>query len=128
MACPSCNAETPPEATSCASCGAALVPARRRQSGRRTVLDEVDTPFSRTHKGINGAACRAYRISVYGLVPGLGLILGPVAIILAILARRRGRGNPEFTAHTPARAAIVLGTLITLTNWIGVLLMVLGLA
>ena len=41
---------------------------------------------------------------------------------------RRGRGVAEFTAHSPAWAAVIMGGLVALTNWVGLLLMVWGLS
>jgi hypothetical protein len=57
----------------------------------------------------------------------VGLFLGPAAMVLGVRARRRGLKEPGFTADSPARAAFLLGGLITLTNWIGLVLMIMGL-
>jgi hypothetical protein len=76
--------------------------------------------------GPNRAALIAYRIAVAALVPGLGLLLGPLAVVLGWRAGRRGRGDPAFTAQSPVIAAVALGGLLTLTNWLGLVLMVAG--
>jgi hypothetical protein len=78
-------------------------------------------------EGPNRRAIWAYRISVIGLIPGLGLGLGPAAIVWGLLARLLGRIDPEFTGHGLALTAILLGVLNTLTNWIGLMLMIQGL-
>ncbi len=140
MRCPACQTEAPADATTCPACRTALVapplqvgasvavtPARPRKPRRRGIGEESETPFSANVAGPNRRALRAYQLSVYGLFPGAGLVLGPLAVVLALDAQRRGRGDPEFTAHVPAKGAILLGTLLTLTNWAGLALMVLGL-
>jgi hypothetical protein len=88
-------------------------------------VEEPDSPFSGLGEGPNRAARLAYLVAVAALVPGLGLVLGPVAVILGLLAYRRRR-EPAFTAHGAARAAIGLGFLLTFTNWGGLVLMVVG--
>src|SRR6516225_1378821 len=99
MRCPACNAEGPDGATTCAACGAALTPPGRRKPRRRGSGDEPDSPFSPYVEGPNRPTLRAYRLSVYGLVPGVGLILGPLALVLALRARRRAQADPAFTAQ-----------------------------
>ncbi len=54
-------------------------------------------------------------------------MLGPLAVLLGVLAGRRGRDDPAFTGRAAAVAAIVLGTVDAVTNWVGVVLMVMGL-
>jgi hypothetical protein len=97
-----------------------------RKPRRRGVSEKSDTPFSPYAEGWNRAALRAYRICIFGLIPGMGLLLGPAAVLLGALAWRSGRSDPAFTAQSPARAAMVLGALIGLTNAAGVTLMILG--
>jgi hypothetical protein len=64
---------------------------------------------------------------VYGLIPGAGLLLGPLALLLGVVARRRGKTDPAFTANHLATAAIILGGLLSVTTWLGLVLMLLGL-
>jgi hypothetical protein len=90
------------------------------------VPEESDTPFVELGEGANRMARLAYYLALAGLVPGLGLLLGPAAAVLGALARRRGRSDPDFTAQGPARGAVLLGLLLALTNWVGLVLMVLG--
>jgi hypothetical protein len=132
MRCSACQAENPPDASRCAACGAALAapppPARPRpSSGRRGLAEDTDTPFGPLPPaGPNRTALLAYRLAVAGLVPGLGLLLGPLALALGWLARRRGRGDAAFTARSPAAAAVALGAVLTLANWSGLALMIAG--
>jgi hypothetical protein len=126
MDCPACKVANAPEATRCTACGASLSPAPRPRPGRRAVAEESDTPFGPLGRGPNRTALVAYRLAVLGLVPGLGLVLGPVAGLMAAYARRRGRSDPAFTAQGPATTAVLLGLALTLTNWAGLYLMIRG--
>ncbi len=126
MRCPACNAENVSNLSRCTGCGGTLA-APRPSSGRvrRVVAEEVDTPFAGLGEGPNRLARLAYLIVLAGLVPGLGLLLGPIAAILGLFAYRR-RFDPAFTAEGAALAAIILGTLVTLTNGVGLALMIAG--
>ncbi|HZY84832.1 MAG TPA: hypothetical protein VFE78_08370 [Gemmataceae bacterium] len=119
MQCPSCSAENGDEVTRCAKCGGTL--SRRR---RRNAVEDTDTPFSRYIDPANRPAVRAYRLAVLSMVPGLGLVLGPAALVLGAAARRRGKADPDFTARGPAAAAVLFGALTAVTNWAGLALMV----
>jgi hypothetical protein len=108
------NASVPPNAS------------RGRPSGsRRSLPDDSDTPFSPLGTGPDRAARLAFRLTVIGLIPGLGLLLGPAALALVALTWRR-QSDPAFKAYAPIRAALVLGIAITVTNWAGLALMLLG--
>jgi hypothetical protein len=122
MRCPACGAENGADAGRCAACGAALA-----RQPRRGVAEKPETPSAERGAASDRAARRAYRLSLLGLIPPAGLVLGPAAVVLGELARRRARGDPAFTAHGPAAAAVVLGAVVAVTNWVGVALMVFGL-
>jgi len=124
MRCPACHAENEGEGGSCKSCGASLV---RRSRRARGLSEETATPFSGPFEPANLPALRAYWTALLGMVPLAGLLLGPAALLLWVRARRRSRGDARFTAHGPLLAALLLGGAVTLTNWLGVLLMYLGL-
>ena len=123
MRCPDCDSANPRDAVRCGTCDRPLA----RRGRRRGPPDESDTPFNPTAEGLNREAQRAYRLAVLGLVPGLGLVLGPLGALRGAAAGVRGKDDPGFTAAGPARAAVLLGGLAGLTNWVGVTLMVLGL-
>lgn len=72
----------------------------------------------------NPAAWRAYRVSLWSMVPGFGLLLGPLAMLLGGLAAR-GAGN-DLSARNRARAAILFGAGSALTQWLGVALISYG--
>jgi len=122
MQCPACGAENTDEGTTCAACGQKL-PRRRR--GRKQAAEVASlTP---------GAGGRvpleiiAYRCAVIGLIPFAGLLMGPAAVVLALLASRRRNANPAASPPVHIRAALRLGCLVLLTNWIGFVLMLIGL-
>lgn len=98
-----------------------------RRIKRRIVAELSESPFGNPIDASNWAAVWAYRVAVLGLVPGLGLGLGPVAALWGATAWLRARNNPEFTAHGPAAVAVLLGVLNTLMNWMGLMLMIQGL-
>jgi len=72
-------------------------------------------------------AARAYSWSIYSMVPVLGLLIGPLSILLGWLALCRGRRVPEFRGRALCMAAMIIGALVTLTQWGGVWLMIRGL-
>ena len=65
----------------------------------------------------NGMALAAYYVGVFSLIPGLGLLLGPMACIFGMVGLRRVRANPEVKGTGHAITGIVLGSLTTLANW-----------
>jgi hypothetical protein len=69
----------------------------------------------------NGFALAAYYCGVFGLIPCLGLLLGPTALTLGILGWRYVARHPEAKGTAHAVVGIVLGVLATLGNW-GVLI------
>jgi hypothetical protein len=124
MRCPACNAENEREATRCVSCGTAL--ARRSSRRLRSSLFDLSTPFSGPFEPVNLPALRAYWVALLGVVPLIGLLLGPAALVMWAWARRKCRAAPQFTAHGPLLASLLLGVAVTVTNWLGVVLMYLG--
>jgi hypothetical protein len=122
--CQSCQADNPAGAARCEACGARLGPKPRRRGGP----EDLATPFSAQADPRDREAQIAYRVCVYGLIPGLGLLLGPLALLLGLRTRWRYRHDAEpFKAAGTANAAVLLGSLLALTNWAGLVLMVLGL-
>jgi hypothetical protein len=125
MHCPACHTENADAASRCRSCGG---PLPRKPRRRRRLAQETDTPFAPRTEACNRAALRAYYVGLLGLIPGVGLFLGPAAVVLGLRAGKRGRDEPGFTAASPARAAVLLGGVIALTNWVGLVLMLVGLS
>jgi hypothetical protein len=123
MRCPACNAENLDDAGACAACGTALQ-ARPSRRVRRAGADSASGDASEKKKGL---AWTSYRFSVVGLIPLVGLVLGPLAFVLGFVAWYRGQGDPLQKGLGPALAAMLLGGLVAVTNWLGVALMIYGL-
>jgi hypothetical protein len=129
MHCPSCQSENLAEAIACSTCGRSLrsdeataAPARQsspRAGSRRRNANDADE----ANENDNPSAWRAYRVALWALLPGVGLLLGPAAILLG---RRAVRSGGDFSSRNRAKAAVLLGVLITLTQWLGAALMIYG--
>ena len=65
----------------------------------------------------NGPALAAYYCGVFGLIPVLGFVLGPIAFILGIIGLVKKKKNPQVHGTGHAIAGIVLG-LIDPVLWI----------
>jgi Tol biopolymer transport system component len=64
----------------------------------------------------NPKALAAYYLGVFSLIPGLALILGPLALIFGILGKRYANANPKAKGWGHALAGIVLGSLTTFAH------------
>src|SRR5262245_21812429 len=115
MRCPSCNAENDKETARCSECGAVLA----RKPNRRATEVEAPSPFGWPVEPVNWPCTRAYWVACVGSVPGLGLVLGPAAVVLGLRAKAHARTEPECTTPEQATAAVLLGAISTLTNWLG---------
>lgn len=116
--CHVCQAENEDDAPRCTACNARL--------RRRVTHETTDSPFSDRADPINRTAVRAYYLALWGMVPVLGLLLGPLAVWLGLRGLRLGRGNAAFTAEGPGRAAVVIGAAVAVTQWLGAALVWLG--
>jgi uncharacterized protein YqgC (DUF456 family) len=65
----------------------------------------------------NGAALAAYYMGVFGLIPGVGFVLGPLALIFGIVGLVKARKNPKAHGTGHAIVGILLG-LIDPVLWI----------
>jgi hypothetical protein len=74
----------------------------------------------------NPKALMAYYCGVFSLIPGLGLILGPIAAILGFLGLKAKSKNPKVRGTGHAIAGIVLGGLVTLGHLVLIILAVTG--
>jgi hypothetical protein len=119
MRCSSCNAEIAKDAKACAACGAKVRRTRKRAA------EAAETPL--THEADLGSRPTqwAYRCAMYGLIPLAGLVLGPIAVVLALFGYRQDRSTAG--KGRVALAVLTIGALVLLTNWVGVALMILGL-
>jgi hypothetical protein len=123
MRCPACGAENPADARRCAACGERTA----KKPRRRDTPDEADTPFGKRTDARAATALTAYRYAVLSLIPLAGLVLGPVAIVLAVLAWRQARRDPAVKSGSYAVVALLLGTATLIANGVGLALMVMGL-
>lgn len=74
----------------------------------------------------NPTALMSYYCGVFSLIPGLGLILGPIALVLAFLGFRAKSKNPQVKGTGHAIVGMVLGGLVTLGHIVLIILMVVG--
>jgi hypothetical protein len=81
---------------------ATLEPARRRKN------DRSEVPVSFLPEG-NQTARRAYLCALAGLVPGLGLLFGPPAVVLGVLGARAARRDEQGRGLGHAWASCALG-------------------
>ena len=105
-------------------------PRRIRRSRRRYYQDQEinDGGISALIPYTNPKALIAYYLGVFGLIPCLGFLLGPAALILGILGLRFVQKHPSSKGTGHAIAGIVLGSLETLANWAAIAFMALGAA
>src|SRR5262245_58198610 len=96
------------------------------RSRRRT--DDAEAALSPAAEAIRQAARRAYFLSLFALIPGPGLVLGPIAAATGLVVYRRARREPGFPGRASALAALALGSAVTVTGWAGLTLMVLSLS
>lgn len=80
---------------------------RRRRPRRRGDDDALSSmiPYK------NGQALAAYYCGVFSLIPLLGVLLGPVAIILGILGNNYAKANPDAKGAGHAITGIILGSI-----------------
>jgi len=104
-------------------------PIRRKKKRVRPRYDEDDYEGQDASEEVvstvipykNPKALIAYYLGIFGLIPCLGLILGPAAIVLGIMGLRYKATYPRAKGTAHAIVGIVLGSLETLANW-GVIL------
>jgi hypothetical protein len=86
-------------------------PRRRDDDDDDDYGDESESPVSTIIPYKNGMALGAYYCGVFGLIPCLGLILGPIAFILGILGIIYQKKHPEAKGKGHAIAGVVLSFL-----------------
>lgn len=123
MQCPGCGAENPADGKKCVACGERL----KRRPPRADLLDESDSPFSNRYDPRHWAVIMAYRCAVFSLIPLAGLVLGPVAMGLAVAGWWRGRRDPAARRPGLVRAALFLGAVTFVLHGLGLALMLQGL-
>ncbi|MHC4970687.1 MAG: hypothetical protein ACYTF4_19010 [Planctomycetota bacterium] len=76
-----------------------------------------DGPMSGVIPYRNPAALFGYYLAVFSLIPVLGLLLGPAAVICGIFGFRAGLKTPSAKGKVHAWVAIIPGGLTTIGNW-----------
>jgi hypothetical protein len=122
MRCPKCQAEIAVDVKTCPACGQAVARGPRRKA--KQVL--ADPTQIKDEELGNPPARVAYRCALYGLIPVLGLVLGPLAVGFGCVALRCELRKVGGRVWIPV-ALMFVGLLIVLGNWGGVAMMVYGL-
>jgi hypothetical protein len=78
------------------------------EANRRRKNDRSQVPVSFLPQG-NPAARRAYLFAVFGLIPGLGLLCGPFALVYGILGGRAARRDEHGRGRGHALVSRLLG-------------------
>jgi hypothetical protein len=120
MQCPACQTETC--AKRCPACGKPLTRKIRRRAGN----EDGTSPYEPQTVPCNRSAATAWHVAVLGMIPVLGLLLGPAAVLWGALTHCRCKADPQYTARSSALAAVAFGIAITITNWLGLGLIVFG--
>jgi hypothetical protein len=64
----------------------------------------------------NAAALAGYYCSVFALIPAVGMLLGPIAIVLGARGLKVAKRNPHAKGKAHAIVAITLGSFVTLAH------------
>lgn len=125
MRCPTCDTPNAPEARFCAQCGAKLA------SDRAAVLDIEEEDAADGGGAVetlipykNAKALSAYYFGIFSLIPGLGLVLGPMALIFGIFGIRHSSLNPRARGTGHAVVGTILGLLTFILNVVGLIMLV----
>jgi len=78
---------------------------------RRPVGGESDEPMATIIPYKNAKALIAYYLGVFGLIPCVGSLLGPAALVLGILGLRHVQAYPTAKGTGHAITGIVLGSI-----------------
>src|SRR5258708_4833634 len=116
MLCPVCRKENEEGNHNCINCGSRLTKRRNRRRNGESDSSEPAADYK--------LAWFAYRCGVIALIPFVGLVMGPVAFFLGIVAWWQYRIDPWDKGLGPAGAAMILGLLVSVTMWTGLALMV----
>jgi hypothetical protein len=86
---------------------------------RRRPADPSDQPMTFLPQG-NPSARRAYLCAIIGILPGLGLLLGPFALFFGFFGYRFAKRDTESRGIGHALLSMILGVLETVFNALGV--------
>jgi hypothetical protein len=108
MRCLHCGTENEDTRASCAKCGAPLPspPVPAEAAHRKEDIE---------HR--NPRALASYYLGILSLIPLLGALLGPAAVVLGVMGARAAPSTPGQVGQAHARIGIILGVVTTLANW-----------
>jgi hypothetical protein len=86
---------------------------------------DEDNPVSFFVPYKNPKGLIAYYFGVFALIPGVGNLLGPAALVLGILGIRYANAHPTAKGKGHAIAGVVLGIMTILAYWIFPIVMIL---
>jgi len=109
MRCPRCEAENPDDARRCSACAK---PFRRRPTGPEA--DEALTPEA---EAFFRRARWVYFWALWSMLPPVGVLLGPVAALMALSLRRERK--PDWPGGPTLVFSIWLGLMSSLTQAAG---------
>ena len=125
MRCSACQAEIPDESAQCPVCGGIQSQATAPRKARRRSESVVEADLARA-AAYNHRVKRIVPLTLVAIIPGLGLVLAPVVIVLISLVLRSGKGDPMFTAARGAWVTLAIALVVMACNWIGLGLIVLS--
>ena len=74
----------------------------------------------------NGAALGGYYCGIFSIIPCLGAVLGPTAVVLGIIGLRNVAREPQRKGKVHAWIAVIAGAVFGLLNLAGGIIMLLG--
>jgi hypothetical protein len=118
MRCSACQAEIPDESAQCPICGGIQSQAPTPRKARRRSESDVEADLARA-SAYNHRVKRIGLLTLLAIIPGFGLVLAPIVVVLISLVLRSGKGDPMFTAARGARVTLVIAIITGACNWIG---------
>jgi hypothetical protein len=74
----------------------------------------VDSGVSTIIPYKNGPALAGYYLAVFSLIPGIGLLLSPIAVVMGFLGLKQAKANAQAKGTAHAWTAIILGGIVLL--------------
>lgn len=121
IACARCGNLVDPNQLQCPSCGLPVrgAPPSASDATGDTAPDVVSTIIPYT----NPLALASYYLGCFSVIPLLGLLLGPAALVTGIMGLRRRMKHPELKGLAHALVGAVLGGIVFVAH-IGVILLI----